>query len=142
MRPLQQSETAILSELKGKNLKEGEYTRDASEVSIAVLTVVEEAGHSLGQHLMVVRDEALLGATNTFIGEQGVGGEAAEDLQNKILCEAGQCVTVVGAASISKSLRPSLCSRMRASLVMRSLKRKIIQQRSNSEVHNSYQVQL
>ena len=45
---------------------------------------------------MVVRDEALLGATNTFIGEQGVGGEAAEDLQNKILCEAGQCVPIVG----------------------------------------------
>ena len=88
MRPLQQSETAILSGLKGKNSKEGAYTRDAGEDSIAVLTVVEEAGHSLGQHLAVVRDEALLGATDTFVGEQGAGGEAMEDLQNKILCEA------------------------------------------------------
>jgi hypothetical protein len=34
---------------KGKNSKEGAYTRDdAGEVSIAILTVVEEAGHSLG----------------------------------------------------------------------------------------------
>jgi hypothetical protein len=45
---------------------------------------------------MVVRDEALSGATNTFEGEQGVGGEAAEDLQNKILREASQCIPVVG----------------------------------------------
>ena len=72
------------------------YTRYAGEVSIVVLTVVEEAGHSLGQHLTVVGDGALPGATDTFAGEQGVDGEAAEDLQNKILCEAGQCVPVVG----------------------------------------------
>ena len=89
MRPLQQSETSILSGLKGKNSKKGAYTRDAGEVSIAVLTVIEEADHSLGQHLTVVGDEALLGATDTFVGEQGAGREAAEDLQNNILCEAG-----------------------------------------------------
>ena len=47
---------------------------------IVVLGVVEEAGHSLGQHLMVVRDEALPRATGTFAGEQRAGGEAAEDL--------------------------------------------------------------
>ena len=41
---------------------------------------------------------------------------------------------LLGASSIS-----SMCSRMRACSVMRSLKRKIIQQRSISEVHNSYQ---
>ena len=35
--------------------------------------------------------------------------------------------------------RQCACSRMRACLVMRSLRRKIIQQRSISEVHNSYQ---
>jgi hypothetical protein len=40
--------------LKSRNSKEGAYTRDAGEVSIAVLTVIEEAGHSLGQILMVV----------------------------------------------------------------------------------------
>ena len=56
------------------------YTRDTGEVSIVVLTIVEEASHSLGQHLIVVGDEALLGATYMFAGEQGVGGEAAEDL--------------------------------------------------------------
>ena len=41
--------------LKGKNCKEGAYTRDdASELSIAILTSVEEASHSLGQILKVV----------------------------------------------------------------------------------------
>ena len=52
---------------------------DDGEVLIVVLTVIEEAGHSLGQLLMVVgvRDEVFLGATNTFIAEQGAGGEAA-----------------------------------------------------------------
>ena len=47
--------------------------------------------------VIVVQDEAVPGATNTFVAEQGAGGEAAEDLQNNILCdEAGQCVPVVG----------------------------------------------
>ena len=63
---------------------------------IAILTIVEEAGHSLGQHLTVFRDEALPRATDTFAGEQGAGGEAAEDLQNEILYEAGQCIPIVG----------------------------------------------
>jgi hypothetical protein len=70
MRPLQQSETAILSGLKDKNSKEGAYTRDAGKVSIAVLTIVEEADHSLGQYLTVVGDEVVLGATDIFTGEQ------------------------------------------------------------------------
>ena len=72
MRPLQQSKIATLSMLKGKNCKEGAYTRDdASELSIAILTSVEEASHSLGQILMVVgvRDEAFPGATDTFVAE-------------------------------------------------------------------------
>jgi hypothetical protein len=42
------------------------FTSDASEVLIAILGVVEEANHSLGQHLTVVGDEAVLGATDTF----------------------------------------------------------------------------
>jgi hypothetical protein len=40
--------------LKGKNSKEGAYTRKPDEASIAVLTIIEEAGHSSGQILMVV----------------------------------------------------------------------------------------
>jgi len=95
MRLLQQSETAILLGLKGKNSKEGAYTRDAGEVLIAVLIVIEEAGHSLGHQLIVVRDEAFLGATDT-LAEQGAGGEVAEDLNNDIVREAGQCVPLVG----------------------------------------------
>jgi hypothetical protein len=69
MRSLQQSERTILLGLKGKNSKEGAYTRDAGEVLIAILTVVEEASHSLGQHLTLVGNEALLGAIDTFAGE-------------------------------------------------------------------------
>ena len=78
-------------------MKEGAYTRDAGEVLIAVLTIVEEASHSLGQLLMVVgvQDEVFLGATDTFAVEQGAGGEAVEDLENEILHEAGQCVPLV-----------------------------------------------
>jgi hypothetical protein len=48
MRPLQQYETATLSVLKAKNFKEGAYTRDACDVSIAVLTIIEEASNNLG----------------------------------------------------------------------------------------------
>jgi hypothetical protein len=81
-----------------------------------------------------VRDEVFSGATDTFVAEQGAGEEAAEDLKNDILRDAGQWISLVGASSISL-----VYSMMRASLVMRSLKRKIIQQRSISEVHNSYQ---
>jgi ABC-type thiamine transport system substrate-binding protein len=83
--------------LKGKNSKEGAYTRDdAGEVSIAVLTVVEEAGHSLGQHLMVVRDETVLGVIDTFAGEQRAGQEMVENVEKEIVCEAGYCVPLVG----------------------------------------------
>ena len=54
-------------------------TDDTGEVLIAVLTVVEEASHSLGQLLMVVgvRDEVFLGAIDTFVVEHGASGEAA-----------------------------------------------------------------
>ena len=34
----------------------------------------------------------VLGGTDTFVAEQGVVREAAEDLDNDILFEAGQCV--------------------------------------------------
>ena len=101
MRPLQQYEIATLSMLKGKNSKEGVYTRDTGEVLIVALTIVEEASHSLGQLLMVVgvRDEVFLGATDTFVVEQGASGEVVEDLENYIFREAGQCVPLVGGLS-------------------------------------------
>ena len=44
---------------------------------------------------MVVRDEAFLGATDTFIAKQGAGREATKDLDKDIVHEAGQCVTLV-----------------------------------------------
>ena len=71
---------------------------DAGEVSITVLTVVEEAGHSLGQLFMVVgvQDEVFLGATDTFAVEQGVGREAVEELDNDVVHEAGQRVPLIG----------------------------------------------
>ena len=43
-----------------------------------------------------VRDEVFLGVTDTFAAEQRAGGEVAEDLENNILHEAGQCVPLVG----------------------------------------------
>ena len=44
---------------------------------------------------MVVRDEAFLGATNTFAAEHGAGREVAKDLKNDILYEAGQHIHIV-----------------------------------------------
>ena len=73
-------------------------------------------------------------ATYTFTVEEGASREAAKDLDNGIFREVGQWIPLVGASSIS-----SMCNRMGACSIMRSVKRKIIQQRSNSEVHNSYQ---
>ena len=46
--------------------------------------------------VVVVLDESDLGVIDTFAVEQGVGGEAAEDLNNGIVREAGQCVALVG----------------------------------------------
>ena len=46
--------------------------------------------------MVVVRDEAVLGETDTFPVEQGVGREAAEDLNKDIIHEAGQCVPLIG----------------------------------------------
>jgi hypothetical protein len=65
---------------------------------MALVGVIEEAGQSSRQHLMVlvVLDEAVLGATDTFAAEQGANGEATEDLDNSIVCEAGQCVPLIG----------------------------------------------
>ena len=39
--------------------------------------------------VVVVLDETVLGATDTFAVEQVAGGEAAKDLENDIVREAG-----------------------------------------------------
>ena len=41
-----------------------------------------------------VRDEVFLGATDTFA--RAIGREAAEDIDNGIVREAGQCVPLIG----------------------------------------------
>jgi hypothetical protein len=58
--------------------------------------MVEEAGHSLGHQVIVVLDEAVPGVADTFAAEQGAGRDVAEDLDNSIVREAGQCVPLVG----------------------------------------------
>jgi len=67
------------------------FTGDSRVASMALVDVVEEPSQSLRQHLMVVvaRDEAVLGALDTFAAEQGAGREAAKDLNNDIIREAG-----------------------------------------------------
>jgi hypothetical protein len=56
---------------------------------LAIDSIIEEAGHSLGHQLLVVQDEASLGAIDTSAVEQGAGGEATEDLDKDIIHEAG-----------------------------------------------------
>ena len=63
---------------------------------LAVIGVIEEAGHSLGQHLTVVGDEAVPRATDTFAPSQGAGREVAESVENDIVCKAGHYVPLVG----------------------------------------------
>ena len=46
--------------------------------------------------VVVVLDVAVLGATDTFVVEQGASREAVEDLDNVIIHDAGQCVPLVG----------------------------------------------
>jgi hypothetical protein len=58
----------------------------------------------------------------TFIVKQGASGEAVEDIENDILCEVGQCIPLVGGL-----LHSLVCIMMRASSIMRSLKRKMTQ---------------
>ena len=84
------------------------FTGEVGEVLHVVLSIVEEASHSLGQHLMVVGDEAILGATDTFAAEQGVGGEAVEDLKNDILYEARQCIPL--ARGLLHFIEPTIIS--------------------------------
>ena len=46
--------------------------------------------------VVVVLDEVVPRATGTFAAEQGAGREAAEDLDNGIVREAGLCIPLVG----------------------------------------------
>jgi hypothetical protein len=55
-----------------------------------------------------VGDEIVLGATDTFVVEQGAGREVAEDLKNDILCEAGQCVPL--ARGLLHFIEPTIIS--------------------------------
>ena len=82
---------------EGQEGQEGVFTIDAGEVAFVFPAAIEESGDSLGQLLTVLRfrDEAVLGAIDTFAAEQGVGGEAAEDLENVILYEASQRIHLV-----------------------------------------------
>ena len=80
-----------------------------------------------------VRDGVFPGATDTFAAEQGAGWEAAEDLKNDILREAGQCVPLVGSLHfVSVQYDESFLSN-------EIIEEESIQQRSISEIHNSYQ---
>ena len=74
------------------------FTSDSGVASMALVGVIEEADQSPRQYLMVVvvLDEAVLGATNTFVAEQAAGREAVEDLDNGIIREASQCIPLVG----------------------------------------------
>ena len=63
--------------MKGKKDKDG-CSPMTGVASMALVGVIEEAGQSPGQHLMVVvvLDEAVPGVTYIFAAEQGAGGEA------------------------------------------------------------------
>ena len=67
------------------------FTGDAGVALMAFIEVIEEASQSPGQHLMVVvvLEEVVPGATDTFAAEQEAGKEAVEDLDNGIIREAG-----------------------------------------------------
>ena len=67
------------------------FIDDSGVALIALVGVIEEAYHILGQHLMVVLvlDEAVLGVIGTFATEQGASGEVAKDLDNDIVHDVG-----------------------------------------------------
>ena len=64
----------------------------------AFLAAIEESDDNLGQLLMVlgVRDEAVLGVTDTHAAAQGVGGEALEDEDEDMVYDGGHFVPLVG----------------------------------------------
>jgi hypothetical protein len=81
---------------EGQEGQEGINAGDGDEASLADESMVEEADHSLGHQVIVVLDEAVLGAADTFAAEQGASREVVEDLDNSIVREAGHCIPLVG----------------------------------------------
>ena len=75
------------------------FTGDAGEVAIVFPPAAkEEAGNNLGKLLTVVRvkDDGLPRATDRLVVAEGLGGEAAEDLDKHMVCEAAHCVPPIG----------------------------------------------
>ena len=64
------------------------FTGDPGEVAFAFLGAIEEFGNNLGRLLLVlgVRDEVVPRAADTLAAAQGVGGEAAEDEDQDMVC--------------------------------------------------------
>ena len=52
--------------------------------------------------VVAVWNEVFPGVIDTFVAEQGADREAAEDLKNDILREAGQCIPLVGGLYLTK----------------------------------------
>ena len=71
---------------------------NAGKVAFAFLGAIEEFSNNLGQLLSVlgVQDEVVLGATDTLLATQGVGGEVAEDEDQDIVCEDAHSLHLVG----------------------------------------------
>ena len=92
------------------------FTDDSGVALIALVGVIEEAYHILGQHLMVVvvLDEAVLEVIDTFAAE-----EAVDRRQQRISTMASSMRLVSAFLLLGPSSISSMCSRMRACSVMR-----------------------
>ena len=87
--------------MKGKKDKEG-CAPVTGVASMALVDVIEEPGQSPGQHLMVVvvRDEAVPGATNTFAAEQEAGGRWQRISTTTSSVRLASAFLLLGASSI------------------------------------------
>jgi hypothetical protein len=74
------------------------FTSDGVEVAFAFLGAIEESINNLGQLLSVlgVRDDVVLGATDTLAAAQGAGGEAAEDEDQDMVYVDAHSLHLVG----------------------------------------------
>ena len=82
---------------KGQEEEGGVFIGDASKVAFAFLGAIEESGNNLGQLLLVVdiRDEVVLGVTDTLAAAQGAGGEEAEDEDQDMVYEDAHSLHLV-----------------------------------------------
>ena len=83
---------------EGQEGQGGVFTGDAGEVVFAFLGVIEESNNNLvGQLLMVlyVRDEVVLGAVDTLVATQGVGGEPMKDEDQDMVYEDAHSLHLV-----------------------------------------------